>query len=463
METIHHTCNSLKNFVKLMDDYRVQSYRAVATSGIREAINREYILEQIRLRTGLKIEVINNSEERLLTYKAIRDHLPESQRIREEGALIVDIGSGGVEISVYSDGHLQFTEYFKMGSLRLREILSDLERLTLDFPGIMEEFIESRIHLIKPRLKKLELNNFIGLGGEMNTIARLCHGATSGVEKKFIEKETLKKLYARIRTMTTEQIMKEFSSNYQKAEILLPSVIIFYTFLNMTVAGGIHIPLISLRHGILSDMVDSWFETERKRDFYQDILSQARYIGNRYGMDERHSNQVEILALTIFDQTSAIHSLNERERLYLQVAALLHDVGKFISMTGHDVYSYDIIRAQNIMGFSDDEFDVIANIARYHADENPKAFHENYHLLTHEAKVIVSKLAAILKLAEALDLSHKGKVTHLTVVDEGKELAFNAEVCQETLLEKWSFTNKAEFFEEVMGVKPVLKIKGGIR
>jgi len=167
VETIHQTCTVINGFVHLLKQYKIKKYRAVCTSGIREAENRDYILEQIRLRTGLTIEIINNAEERFLTYKAISDHLPDFCKLKEQGAVIVDIGSGGVEITFYSNGRLLFTEYIKVGSLRLSEILSQLEQQTLDFPSLMEEFIESKIYLLEPRIKKLDIKNFIGLGGEI--------------------------------------------------------------------------------------------------------------------------------------------------------------------------------------------------------------------------------------------------------------------------------------------------------
>lgn len=460
IETMHATCQSLKNFVKLMNDYKVKHYRAVATSGIREAANREYILEQIRTRTGLNVEVINNAEERLLTYKAIRDHLSQAEKFRQEGAMIVDIGSGGVESSVYSAGNLQFTEYIKVGSLRLKEILTDLERQTLHFPEIMEEFIESKSYLLRPRVKELRVKHFIGLGGEMSTISRLCLNEQEMQSEKFIKKSILSKLYSNIRAMTTDQIVKEFKMEHRKAEVLLPSVIIFHTFLEMTEAEGIYIPMVSLRHGLLADMVDNQFDTIRKLDFHNDIISSVRYMGKRYNLDMPHALHVEELALSIFDQTMRIHRLSQRERMYLQIAAILHDVGKFINLNQHHIHSYNIIRAQNIMGSSDEEFAIIAHIARYHSEENPAPFHQTYYAMSPMDRIIVSKLAAILKLADSLDISHKQKITNVEIARHGNELHFSVPTMKDVLLEKWSFENRSTYFEEVMGHKPVFVVRG---
>lgn len=113
-ESIHQTCDTLTGFCKLMQDYKVKNYRAVSTTGIREAENQQYVLEQIRLRTGLTVGIINNAQERFLMYKAVREHLPTPKKISTKGALILDIGSGGVEVSTYNEGKLKFMEYIKI-------------------------------------------------------------------------------------------------------------------------------------------------------------------------------------------------------------------------------------------------------------------------------------------------------------------------------------------------------------
>lgn len=156
-----------------MKDYKVNSYRAVSTSGIREAENREYVLDQIKTRTGLEVEVINNAQERFLMSKAIRNYMSSEMKFLDKGTLIVDIRSGGVEISVYDKGDLKLTEYLKIGSLRLKEILASLERRSLDFPGLMQEFIDSRIDFMKQILPKFNIKGFVGLGGELKTIIEL--------------------------------------------------------------------------------------------------------------------------------------------------------------------------------------------------------------------------------------------------------------------------------------------------
>lgn len=460
VQSIHDTCDTLKGFYKLMQDYKIKDYRAVTTSGIREAENREYVLEQIRIRSHLEVEIINNAQERFLMYKAIRNHMANEQLFSEKGTLIVDIGSGGVEISVYSLGCLKFTEYIKVGSLRLSEVLSDLEKKTLDFPSIMEEFIDSRIDFLKEILPKLRINNFVGLGGELKTISGLCSSFSGNEVSNFIGKEELKKLYSKVHRHTTAQIKEEFGLKKNQAQTLLPSIILFNSFFNMTEANGIYTPMVSLRHGLLADMADERFDITKRKDAINNIISSVWHIGKKYAIDEVHSAFIENLTLSIFDQMTKIHMLGDKERLYLRVASILHDVGKYLNQNGHDIHSYNIVRFLDIMGFSDEELNLVANIVRYHSDDIPDLAHSNYRNLSHEEQIIVSKLAVILRIAEALDLSHKQKIKDIKISKSGNELYFDIAAKEDILLEEWSFMSNATFFEEVMGNKPVIRHRG---
>ncbi len=454
--SLHDLCDTLTGFSRVMKQYKVRHYTAVSTSGIREAENKEYVLEQIRVTSGLEVRGINNTEARFFMYKAIRELINKAKTDSHSGTLIVDIGSGGVEMSAYSRGNLKFTEYIKVGSLRLREILAGLEDKTLDFPQVMEEFIDSRIAFFTPLLSQASIKSFIGLGGDLRTIIELSKAFDSSAGQNFVKSDTLKRLYLKICGMTTSQIAKEFKLTQNDAEVLMSSVILFHNFLNMTDAEGIYAPMSSLRHGLLVDMVDELLDTPGRHEAIGDIISSVWYIGEKYFIDKEHCRYIEQHSTSIFDQMSKIHRLGQRERLYLQVASILHDAGKYINPNSHDVHSYNIIRFQDILGLSERELDIIANIARYHSHEIPSQAHENYRMLENGDGIIVSKLAAILRVAEALDISHKRKVKKIEIQVCERTINFDIWASEDMLLEEWNFAGNAAFFEEVMGYRPVL-------
>lgn len=454
VETIHDICDSLKGFAALMKDYHVKIYKAVATSGIREAENKQYILEQIRLRTGITVKCSNTAEERFFVLKGMKSVFSKMDIDFSKNVLVINITSGAIEASIYKQGQLRFTENIKIGSLRLPEILSELQDKSLNFPRLMEEYIESKIYLAKLNIQNLNVNHFVAIGGELSTIVDI-------IEKKHARQSCIKSkdfidLYDRIRKMSQEQIEFEYDIPKKRANLVLSTVLLLQCFLKLTEAKEIYIPEISLRHGILKDISDNLFVNNNEIDM-SDVISSAWHIGEKYRIDVKHASYVEKIALHIFDETRKLHKLSHRERLYLQIASILHDVGGFINTTNHAEHSYNIIKTADIIGFSDDEINIIANVARYHGDDDIRLEQDkNYYMLSENDKMTVSKLTAILKLSEALDVSHLQKIEALKVTVSAEALYFNVEANEDILLEEWNFNNNAYFFEEVMGIKPII-------
>jgi exopolyphosphatase/guanosine-5'-triphosphate,3'-diphosphate pyrophosphatase len=466
VETINKTCETIYGFLHTLKEYKIKNLIAVSTTGLREAKNQDYVIEQIRLKTGIELKVINIAQERFFMYKALRDKTYNLEFMNTKPTLIVNITSGGVEISIYVKGNLILTEYIKIGSLRLREQLSALENITFDFPELMKEFIESKIQSLKDIIIDAKIEYFIGLGGELNIITSLCNTKDKPSKDHFISRNKIEGLYNNLIKMTSEQIIERYGISRKQEEILLPSIIFFKVFLEYTQAEGIETPKISLKHGLLRHMYEKNLESknniENKNsdEFNNDIMKSVFYIASKYNVHNKHSNFVKNIALSIFDQTLKLHCLNKKERLYLEVAAILHDVGKYVSFSDHELHSYNIIRTQNITGFSNEELRIIANITRYHETEIPEPSDENFSSLSFKDRILVSKLAAILQLAESLDVSHKQKIKKIEITLSANNIYFTPISKENILLEQWYFTNTAEFFEEIFALKPIMKYKG---
>ncbi len=457
-ETLNETCEILKGFKQLMNEYKVNVYKAVATSAIREAANRDYILDQIKIKTGLHIDVITNSQERYLMFKAIRDNMDNYSGVRRENCIIVDIGSGSIQVSIYDEDMLTLSRNIKLGFLRISEVLSDLEGRTLNFPKVMEEYIESSIDNLMMFHNNRVFKHLIVIGGEIKLINKLCASENVSGPNKYILRENFLNLYYKFLYLSHQMLRKKYEVPNESSDILLPNMMILKKFLDITSESVIYTPMVTLTDGVVSDIIN------KKNPFIEDeleydTLSLCRLIGQKFHYHREHAEDVENKSLVIFNALRKLHGLGSKERLLLQAAAILHDTGKYVSYNKHYVNSYNIILASDILGMSKHDMEIIANVARYHSSEVPSKSHENFAQLSEESRIIVSKLVAIIRVADALDRSHKQKISNMVVKYSENEVVIKIDVSEEILLEQWTFEIKSEFFREVFGVAPILKVK----
>ncbi|MCT4593450.1 MAG: HD domain-containing protein [Anaeromicrobium sp.] len=455
-ETVDVVCEILKGFKDLMTQYEVKTYRAVATSAIRDASNRSYILDQIEIKTGIHIDVLNTSEEKFITYKGIEEDLVNFKELKDEGVIIVDIGTGSIAITQYKDSQLVFTQNIKLGALRIKETLSTLEGKTLNYYKIVEEFFISNIDKLDMSLFK-DKKNFVGLGGVMQTLKSIEKKLNNNYTDDHFSKEDFLGLYNQLINQSPYKIVEEFEISFEKADILIPALIIFKKFLELSKVDNIYISTVSLKDGVICDLIDHKFKTERQRIFINDIISSARSLGKKYDYDKKHACAVEKYGLKIFDSLKRIHGLRTHERLIMQLACIVHDIGKYIKYNGHYIYSYNIIKATGIIGISERDLEIVASIAKYHSTLVLSDKDQDLKGLDTKTKIIIGKLSAIVRLADALDRSHKQKIKDIKVKIDKKDIIIYIYTNEDTLLEEWALEKKSYLFKDVFGYNPILK------
>jgi exopolyphosphatase/guanosine-5'-triphosphate,3'-diphosphate pyrophosphatase len=183
------------------------------------------------------------------------------------------------------------------------------------------------------------------------------------------------------------------------------------------------------------------------------VLTSALQVGRKYAFDEPHAMAVARFALRLFDDTPRLHHLDEESRLLLEVAAMLHDIGHFVSATEHHKHTYYLLNATPLIGLTKPQRAVVANVARYHRKSAPSLQHEPFKILPAKDRVTVSKLSAILRLADALDNEHAGKVTDIAVEYNRPRFVLKLQGQGDLLLEQWALIKRIPLFEEVYGVK----------
>ncbi|MGM0471454.1 MAG: HD domain-containing protein [Bacillota bacterium] len=457
-EKVKETCQTLLRFKQLIKDYQVHRIRVIATTAIREAKNRDYILDQIKIKTNLQVEVLDDSEEKRFIYRGILRNLDQQHQFRENKGIISYIGTGRLGVALYSQGNIKSNQNIRIGSLKLSEILGEIQEETNKFYIVVEEYLSSFTYMLSRFMPTEKAEYFIATGKEIELIANLCQTDHQG-NFNLISKEKFFELYDKIKDKTPNQVSKMYNLPLDKAEILLPSMALYKTIFNFTIAENIIAPFVSILDVVLFEMLYPKEVAEDEEDFYQNIIYSARSIGQKYNYDAKHAQQVERFALEIFDQIKEIHGLSKKERNLLQVSAILHDVGKFISLKRHYYNSYNLIRSSNILGFANREIEIIANIARYHSRKLPQDEDHAYQRLSSQDQVLMSKLLSMLRLADALDRGHQSKFNNLAVKLTTDKLTITIITNEVTALEEWTFKQKSKLFEEVFGLKTEFKKK----
>lgn len=469
-EMVDEMCEVLGNFARIMKGYKVNAYRAYATSAMREAKNSQIVIDQIRVRTGIEVSIISNSELRFLSYKAIASKDEEFYKNIQKTTAIADVGFGSMQMSLFDEGLLKVTA--NVPSLGVLKILGTLDQIstTVDRTAdVIGEMVTNELHQYgKYYLENRQIRHLIAIG---DNILYLLRYADKGKLATRVSKAQFDALYERLCHMNMSQIEDEFGLSAETARILLPTAIIYKKVMEMTGAEMIWVPGIRLCDGIAAEYASDNKLIKLGHNFDADIISASRNMASRYRCNTPHTELVEIYALKIFDTMKRYHGLSNRERLLLQIAVIVHACGKFISVKNANECSYNIIMSTEIIGLSHLEREIIANVLRYnirdfdynhiqvesHLD-NINGSYRNHKDVT----ILIAKLTAILRLADSMDRSHKQTLKDCKMEIKDGKLVVRTTYPGDMTLDSVSFEQKASFFEEIFGIRPVLKRKRSV-
>ena len=449
IEKAEELCQVLQSFVSIMEGYKVSAYRAYATSAIREAKNRLILLDYIEEHTGLKIEVLSNSEQRFLDYKSIASRENEFNTIIQKGTAIVDVGGGSIQISLFDKDSLVTTQNIRIGNLRIRERVAALEYQYGHVERLIEEMISSDLQIFRKLfLKDRVIENLIVVGDYMGELA----------ESSSVSKEKFLDIYDQVVHSPADQVSARFNIPQESVSLVVPSLVMYKNFIELIDASTIWLPGLNLNDGNAYDYAQKKNIIRSGHNFDDDILASARNIAKRYQCSKSHIKALEDLALNIFDHTKKIHGMSARERLLLQIAVILHGVGKYISLSDVGECSYSIIMATEIIGLSHMEREIVANVVKYNT--MPFGYYDEMSSrLGKKEYLIVAKMTAMLRIVNAMDRSHKQKFQNVRVALKDGEMVITVTTDEDITLEKGLFPDKAAFFEEVFSVRPVIRQK----
>ncbi len=459
--TIEATLRALEGFRRIMDSYGVVRYRAVATSAVREAVNRDTFLDRVRLRTGIDVEVIDGSEENRLSYVAVREALKDHEALNGGDTLLVEVGGGSADISFLRRGEPVYSGTYALGSIRMRQNLAAWHGSHEQRVRLFHRTVQNIVEDIRREMPLREAKHFLATGGDARFAADQVVGEEPGGGVRAIPRERFLSFCEQTVALDDEQLVEAYRLPLTEVETLVPALLVYRELLLETQAETLLVPEATLRAGLLLDMVRA-DEGQGIEDLSRQVLASAAALGEKYRYDAPHARHVASLALRLFDDLRAEHGLGVRDRLLLEVAALLHDVGIFVNLRGHHKHTQYILSVSEIFGLSRDDMAVISNIARYHRRAAPNKSHLPYMALDSDARVTVNKLGAILRVANALDADHLQKVRDVRVLREDDQWVLEVDGGGDLTLERLAALARADLLTEVFGRKVGFR-EGGSR
>ena len=442
-------CTALREFRQAMDAAKVDVLRATATSAVREASNRATLVERAWREAGIELEVIEGIEEARLIQLAVVRRLG----LADKRALLVDVGGGSTELTYLDKGRSVWAVSLPIGTVRLLEMyLRNVKAVDRARQKLLVEGIDRTLAEAVPTLRKLPFEIVVGTGGRVDTLSELCpaKGGHAGYPRA-VDVPLMKTLLGRLFMMTPEQRRETFGLRPDRADTIVTAASVFLRVTEIFKAAAIVAPGVGLKEGILEEIVDKYFDRWDTESEARSVIDGCIRLGKRYGFDQAHGELVASLAMSLFDDMAAFHGFGERERLLLRTAALLHDVGDYVSYGGHHKHSYYLIQHSDIMGLTPGERAIVANVARYHRKSPPDLSHPNFRDLDKESRTKVRGLSAILRIADALDREHLGKVKNVRAEIDGKGRKMNLFITgdEERELEEWTVRAKSELLRDV--------------
>lgn len=451
LERIVETLNGVK---KLAESRGCETVRAIATAAFREADNMGEALIRIEDACGIKVEVISGEEEARLTYLAATANFELAGR----KAVVVDIGGGSTEFTVINDGRLEQSVSLPLGCNRLMREFLKKDPPTSGEILTMKEYIKEKLE--EAGLSR-EINMVICTGGSMNNVAVVKHYRDKMVRDsnvKFVERHFLKKFIKDFSGKSFKERIRTEGLEENRGDLILPAAIQTDLVLNETGASGFYTLSGGLRAGLTIDTINRMgIELPFQNNTENIRVSRLIEIGNKFEFDESSAHHVRNLSKMIYDGLAEELGLMGRDWLLLEAAAFLRDVGKHIAYSKHHKHSYYLIRHSELVGYSAKEVEIIANIARYHRKSPPKNSHMDYMTLDESDQAKVVKLAAVLRVAIALDRSHKGQIKSLKVEVKDDAVVIMAKSKGDIAMEIRDFELKKDLMDKLLK-KPVVLV-----
>ena len=452
--TMNEMVDAIENIKRNAAAYGVKrsQIKAVATSALRGCINADAVIEWIRQQTGIELNVIDNSEEARLYYRALIQLWKEEKTPVPMGSvLMLDIGSGATVTSLIQDGTLVHSVDEHFGTIRVFEQFQNLNDSD-DFISTIDRFTHGAVRMILRRLPAVTPVQLVVTGGEIRQLARILDPSFSGRLPQIHESQ-LKKWYQQLGSLSRREQAETMHCDREEASRLLLVASVLLNLMDETQLESVVVPSMKLRDGLTIDNIP--LAARDSEDNREQILAMGRMISERFGMDSDYAENTCSLATQLFDQTKNLHHLSKRDRELLEFSALVHDIGAYINVRNRHKHSMYLLQSVDLPGLNPDEVELVSHIVRYHRRATPQLNHNDFQALSRSFRSRVMILASLLRLAYGLDVERAQRIRKIRCELNNNRLLIHLDRRQ-IALERWSIEGKSSMFKDVFGLAVVL-------
>lgn len=450
--------STVERCVKILNGYRKTlselggtedtPIRVVVTNVLAEADNQDAFLNRIQIGCGLHVETLDEGEMTRLIYLKTRRRLRDTPSMKKRTTLVIHVGPGNTRALLFKNGRISDYSNYRLGVYRTSEAIrknQEDQDAHASTAKVTREHIRSQINQINHDYCDAGIEELVIIGYEIQHLAHIL--AKPGKTRSSYA--AIAELAKDIASMTEEQRVRRYQLDYNSAQAIIPALEINLAIAETLKLKTIHLPGSDYERGLLLDIPTSFSLTE---GFQKEVLRSAVSLARKYEVHKSHAHQVARLCQLLFDATAELHLLDEHDSLLLQCAAIVHECGNFISARGHHKHSHYIILNSEIFGLGMRDLDIVALLARYHRRSGPKPTHAGYRDLPADDRMRVSKLAAILRIADALDYSHSSRVGDIAVRIEKQKIVITLSGIADATAERLAMRSKATLFKDIFGL-----------
>ncbi len=448
---------TIQKFKALADRHKTTALRAVATSATREASDGPAFIQEVE-RMGVQLEILSEEEEARLISLGILTGLSFDLPL----GLFMDIGGGSVEIAVANRSSTFCLFSLPLGAVRLTERFIKHDPPRDREVAALQSLAHQKLAPVARRILREKFTMAFGSGGTMTTLADVDSHLTGEVRQGslyVLRRARLQSLFDLFRSQHLSERSAAIISDPKRSDILVAGAAVVLGMMKEFELDYVFVSRRGLRDGLMVDVMAKnypgytgpWVEEEARAESIEEV-------GEKYNYDAPHCQHVSRIAMQLFEELRDLHQLSDRYSTILHAAAMLHDIGLFIAYPKHHKHSYYLIKSSGPSSFDSAELDLIANIARYHRRAHPSPKHLNFSQLSSVQQDIVRKLSAILRVADALDHGHQGKVQEVKCVKTHPgSLSIKVKGRSNVVDEIEYAREKAELLNEVYGLETTIE------